>query len=158
MELLGAFIGGFLGVIGAFAGVWLANRYDREKQERETQKSISLQLYTEYQSQEMIKARILARRVFDRMRDEQKPLILSEIWDASNFEESYSISLLITFLEKLGVYFRTNHLDKNLTKELLQSAFSYWYQNYISELIESSDKSQSTWAKHITQANKWITS
>ena len=158
MELLGAFIGGFLGVVGAFAGVWLANRYDREKQEREIRKSISLQLYTEYQSPEMLKARILAREVFDRIREEEKSLILSEIWETADFDESHSISLLIVFLEKLGVYFNTNHLDKELAKQLVGRDFSYWYQNYISELIKTSDKGQSDWARHIIQANEWITS
>lgn len=42
MEILAALVGGAIGLIGAFAGVWLANRFEREKTEGETRKQTPL--------------------------------------------------------------------------------------------------------------------
>jgi hypothetical protein len=156
MEFLSAFIGGVLGIVGAFAGAWAAHRYERNKEKGEKRRDITLELYTEYQSPEMLKARIVAREVFDRRRQQQQPLLLSDIWETTNAEEYYSISLVMTFLEKFGVYLDNDYLDKSIAKQLLGRDFSYWYRNYIYELIETSEKEDSTWAVYITEANRWL--
>ncbi len=44
MELFAAFVGGLLGVIGAFAGVMLANYYQNKEQKQQMQRDTTISL------------------------------------------------------------------------------------------------------------------
>jgi hypothetical protein len=44
------------------------------------------------------------------------------------------ISCIIFFFEKMGLLYRANYLDKDLTNQLLGRYFTYYYDRYLAEL------------------------
>ena len=63
MDLIAAVVGGALGVVGAFVGVWLANFYDQRARKEQQQKDITVGLFNEFKSPEMLNSRIKATRI-----------------------------------------------------------------------------------------------
>jgi len=45
----------------------------------------------------------------------------------------------MTFFQKLGVYLRAGYLDKKLAFELMGDTVLFWYDNYITKLIDDVD-------------------
>lgn len=60
MEIWLAILGGMFGIVGAFAGAWLANRYEKRMQREREKRDSTMSLYVEFQNPDMLHARIVA--------------------------------------------------------------------------------------------------
>lgn len=158
MEILAALVGGAIGLLGAFAGVWLANRFEREKTNRETRKQNTLALYVEYHAPEMLGARIKARKVLAENQERERIWLLPEIYQNVGMEEWYSISLVITFFEKYGILMKNEQLDQRLARELLGRDLKYWYDHFLHNLMVEDGDVDSYWATAINYARDQVES
>jgi hypothetical protein len=156
LELISAFIGGFFGVIGAFLGVWFANYYERKAQKLQQQQDTTIALYTEFNSDDMIKSRIKANKLLGENRDRSNPFTLTEMSRTLDPEDWYHISKVFTFFEKFGIYLETDNLDKDLTKQLLGRRFLYWYEKQIRDLMTAKDKPQLERNRPIQYIYGWL--
>ena len=143
MELLAAFVGGFLGMVGAFAGVWLANRYQSRAQKRQTLRDTTVALYTELTSVEMLTSRMKASKILDPIISSHKPLSITELGlnVDSDFEDWFHVARVLAFFQKLGLYLRAGYLDEELARELMGDAAMLWCDHYLSYLVQDVDVS-----------------
>lgn len=157
MELFLTILGGVLGIIGAFAGAWIANRYERRQRIVQDRKDTTFALYEEYQSPSMMTARIEARNILSENNDATDPLSLSELRKKLSVEQWSQIATVMTFFEKLGILLQNDYLDSELSKSLLAYDFRYWHEKHLSDLIVRGDQSQSQWWKSIQfVAGQWL--
>jgi len=143
MELLAAFVGGFLGMVGAFAGVWLANRYQSRAQKRQTLRDTTVALYTELTSVEMLTSRMKASKILDPIISSHKPLSITELGlnVDCDFEDWFHVARVLAFFQKLGLYLRAGYLDEELARELMGDAAMLWCDHYLSYLVQDVDVS-----------------
>lgn len=106
----------------------------------------------------MIGARIKARKVLTENQERETALPLLEIQENVSIEEWYSVSLVITFLEKYGVLLKTGQLDQPLAKELLGRDFEYWYNRFLHNMISEDRDDESYWATALNYAHHWLKS
>lgn len=159
MEIALTILGGVLGIIGAFAGAWAANRYERRTNIIETKKKTAIDLYNEYQSSEMQRARIEARNILTANQNSEKIQSLSELRNSLDVEEWTYISMVITFFEKIGILLEHDYIDSSLARKLLQYDFRYWHEKYFINLVIGGKQSQSQWWNAIQYLVKeWQTS
>ena len=156
-ELIAALIGGALGLVGAFFGVWLANKYESTKQEKALRRSITLDLYSEYHSAEILRARINVNRLLEARGQKVDPLPMFELREKISQSEWYDLGLVMTFLEKLSVYLVTDYIDRDLTRQLLGEEFCYWWDSYVERLINVSKVEDKSWAVMMKDAANRLT-
>jgi hypothetical protein len=156
MEIWLTVLGGVFGIIGAFAGAWLANRYERRSQKLQERRDTTMNLYVEFQNPDMLHARILARVVFERNKKRQNPLSLNQMREKLKTEEWHAVSVGITFFEKLGVFLKNDYLDTKLARSLFEHDFRWWYDKYIEKFVKD-DKLEATWSQAIEHINLWTT-
>lgn len=159
MELLAAFVGGILGVLGAFAGVWLGNYYQSRAQKQQTLRDNTLSLYTELTSPEMLACRMKASKLWDGYAKSGKPLTVTELGANLDtaFEDWYPVGRVLNFLEKLGVYLKVGHLDEELARELLGGVVLQWYDQYVAHLVvDSVDPSQVNRGDPFQTLDEWL--
>ncbi len=157
MEIALTILGGLLGIIGAFAGAWVANRYEKREKLIQDRKDTTIALYNEYQNSEMLKARIETQYIFAQNNKVENPLPLSELRETLDIEKWLHVAMVMTFFEKLGILLENDYLDLDLSKRLLQYDFQYWHEKYFSNLIINGKQSQAQWWKAIQYvAKKWL--
>jgi hypothetical protein len=158
MEVWLTILGGMFGIAGAFAGVWLANHYERRMQREKEKRDTTMSLYVEFQSPEMLQARIIARHVFARNLKKKKPLTISILGEKLDKDEWHSVSVVITFFEKLGVFLKNDYLDKKLARNLFKYDFNWWYSTYMEKFVKSDDKLKAAWSQSIEYVQIWFNS
>lgn len=144
MELLAAFVGGFLGMVGAFAGVWLANRYQSRAQKRQTLRDTTISLYTELTSVEMLTSRMKASKILDEIVRKHRRLPISELGanvDA-DFEDWFHVGRVLAFFQKFGAYLRTGYLNEELARELMGDIVLLWHDRYLANLVMDAEPTQ----------------
>lgn len=156
MEIWLTLLGGILGIVGAFAGAWFGNQYERRARKFQAQKDTTISLYTEFHSAEMIKARIRVRNLLSGDLKRDPALSLNQIREIVSPEDWYNFSLVVTFFEKFGVYLQNNYLDKDLVRNLLEGDFTYWYNKCLSSFVIDGDMLQSSWSRSIGYINEWF--
>ena len=158
MELLAAFVGGILGVIGAFAGVWLSNLYQSRAQKQQTLRDTTISLYAELTGAEMLTSRMKASKILDENAQKQMPLTISELSTNIDtaFEDWYPVGRVLTFFEKLGVYLKAGYLDEELARELMGGVAIYWYDHYFANLIQDVDLTQIERSDPLKDVNEWL--
>lgn len=141
MEALAELIGGFLGLIGAFAGVWLANRYQSRAERQQVLRDTTISLYTELTSVEMLTSRMKASRILDEIMRKQGKLTITELATKvdTDFEDWFHVGRVLTFFQKLGLYLQAGYLDEELARELMGDLVMLWYDHYLSHLVRDVD-------------------
>jgi hypothetical protein len=156
MEIWLTILGGTFGIVGAFAGAWIANRYERRMQREKEKRDSTMSLYVEFQSPDMLHARIIARDVFTQNLEKKKPLTIDEMRKKLDTEKWHSVSVVITFFEKLGVFLENDYLDKKLARSLFEYDFNWWYSGYIEKFAKIDDKLEAAWSQNIEYVNLWF--
>ncbi|CAG1010409.1 hypothetical protein ANRL4_04186 [Anaerolineae bacterium] len=157
MDIWLTILGGVLGIAGAFAGAWLANRYERRGQREQEKRDSTIKLYEEFQSPDTLQARIVARSVFTENLKKDCPLTINEMRENLDPVQWHAVSVVITFFERLGVLLKNDYLDQKLTKSLFAYDFSWWYGSYIERFVKEDDKIEAAWGQYIEYASRWLT-
>lgn len=156
MEFWLTILGGFFGLIGAFAGAWLAHLYEKRILKEKEKRDTTVALYMEFHNQEMLNTRIIARRVLTDNLERERPLSLDEMYSDLEKEEWHAVSILITFFEKMGVLLRNDYLDDRLTRQLFENDFKWWYEHYLKRIVKQDNKLKDPWSQNIEFANLWF--
>lgn len=156
MEIWLTILGGVFGIVGAFAGAWLANHYERRMQREKEKRDTTMGLYVEFQSPDMLHARIVARYVFTENLKKASPFTINEMREKLETDEWHAVSVLVTFFEKLGVFLKNDYLDSKLTRSLFEYDFNWWYNGYIERIVKIDDKLEAAWSQNIEHINLWF--
>lgn len=136
-ELWSVLIGGVVGLLGVIVGVWLSAFYAARQQQRQTQTQLTLELYTEFQNEGMLQARIVTHDLLTK-RQGDLDLGFEGLRHKISREEWLHLSRVAHFFEKFAVLYNAGHLSKELTAATLQRFFIWWYTHHLRRLVEVS--------------------
>lgn len=136
-ELWSVLIGGVVGLLGVIVGVWLSAFYAARQQKRQTQTQLTLELYTEFQSERVLQARIITHDLLTK-RQGDLDLGFEGLRYKISREEWIHLSRVAHFFEKFAVLYNSGHLSQSLTADTLQRFFIWWYTHHLQRLVEVS--------------------
>jgi hypothetical protein len=122
------------GLVGVVVGALLTAYFSIRQQNRQNRRQVVYDLYAEFQSKEMLEARLKA----DLLLKEHKAdflLSLMKAYDQIGVENWFYVSRIFHFFEKYAVFYNEGHLDKNLAKATLHPYFIIWYEGHLKQLM-----------------------
>lgn len=129
MALLSALFGS---VIGALA----TNYFSGKRQQKQNQVALTLKIYEEQSSPEMIQLYMDVASLLERCFENNPPLSYEQIKDTNCSGEYIKLHKLLHFIERIALLFDKGYLDEKLFKLTLSHSFWYNYEKYLSRLIE----------------------
>jgi len=127
-------------ILGAVIGVVLSAHYAQRAESQRTRIVTTLDLYQNFQSDQMLRCRIRGSRVLMENEAAEEPSSFCELNREIDAESRYQVSRLIHFFEMLGALGNLRYLDRNLVRELFQEYFEFYYAPILLPLAARSEQ------------------
>lgn len=148
MELVAALVGA---IIGSVVTALLTYFFARREQQHQSRVQTTLNLYSQYQSNEMVTSRGLADRNLRQINLAANPKDYRELYSMLDYEDYLHVARVIHFFEQVGVLHKTKNLDEAIVKETIAPYFAYWYQRHLKymEAVSSAKQVRTDWSDAI---------
>lgn len=144
----------FIRLLIVLAGVGATAIFTHIRQQQQNRIQTSLNLYSEFHSESMLKSRIEADSIFEKNTSEL-PLDLIELRGKLEKDDWLHISKIIHFFEKYAVCHNLKYLDDAFAEATLRRYFIHWYKNYLYIIVknhlDNSSDEWNAWAKSIKE-------
>jgi hypothetical protein len=143
-ELWSVLAGGFIGLLGVVIGTWFTAYLSIEQQKRQSRIQLVLELFSEFQSREMLESRTEAG---DTMKNHATAMSqgLAKLRQVVAEDEWLHISRVVHFFETFAIFYTTDNLSRDLARSTLGRYFTSWYEPRIKPLANASLQNEDHW-------------
>lgn len=130
-------VGAIASILGALVGALFTVRWTTHVAEKQRRTDLTLQLYTEFQSEEMLRARKQAlERINTMVEADTYSEHIKDLEGAWSEDDFQALMVVMFFFEKMELLRRNNYLDLELLPQLFKPHFSRWYDR-LSPMIDN---------------------
>jgi hypothetical protein len=143
-EILGDLGWNFAAVIvGALVSVIVSTLFARREMMVKTRILTTLDLYKQYQSNDMVTSRNMADKILKENQARPEPLSYNELYNTLPLEEYDHIARLLHFFTQIADLHKLKYLDTKLVNETFARYFKYWHETHFHWLWQiSKDKGE----------------
>lgn len=125
-------------IFGALVSVLISTIFARRELMVKTRILTTLDLYTQYQSNDMVTSRNKADKILKENEAREQPLSYNELYNTLPVEEYDHIARILYFFTQIADLHKLKYLDDKLVKATFARYFKYWHQTHFHRLWEIS--------------------
>lgn len=127
-------------IFGALVSVVIGTIFGRRELMVKTRILTTLDLYTQYQSNDMVTSRNKADKILKENEAREQPLSYNELYNTLPVEEYDHIARILYFFTQIADLHKLKYLDDKLVKATFARYFKYWHQTHFHRLWEISSQ------------------
>jgi len=125
-------------IFGALVSVLISTIFSRRELMIKTRIVTTLDLYKQYQSNDMVTSRNMADKILKENEARQEPLSYNELYNVLPVEEYDHIARILHFFTQIADLHKLKYLDNKLVNETFARYFKYWHETHFHRLWQIS--------------------
>lgn len=125
-------------IFGALVSVVISTFFARRELMVKTRIVTTLDLYKQYQSNDMVTSRNMADKILKENEARQEPLTYTELYNVLPVEEYDHIARILHFFTQIADLYKLNYLDTKLVNQTFTRYFKYWHETHLHRLWQIS--------------------
>lgn len=117
-------------IFGALVSVIISTFFSRRELMIKTRIVTTLDLYKQYQSNDMVTSRNMADKILKENEARECPLSYSELYTTLPVEEYDHIARILHFFTQIADLYKLKYLDTKLVNQTFSRYFKYWHETH----------------------------